>query len=373
MAKKLDKELERGKAQFAIGGTVTIKDSTFPEKDADGNFRETVSEKTGFSYMKVGFSVKANDSQSAYVTLFGGHNPSHPEKDVIYATNTEKETTKIKWSLRKNEEILKSLADWSFVHIQIEKDENGELISKKFLSQIDAIIYLSEHLKDGMDIRVSGTIDYQEYNGEVQRTYNVSRITLNTPNKDGKVNHYARIRQTYLVDDKALSKHWEEELENDGKTTLSLWVPQYVGGTTKKVLPMAQDLVVGVMKDNLDLTKKIVKKLFIPSSKAIREIHTIDKIVYGVKEEKGQVEFTPEVQELIDMGFMDKEDVENADTITGNRVDEIVFERPAFEIIGDKKQLAMADRYAPEAITVQDSEEETIIDADDDLAALWND
>lgn len=376
MAKKLDKELERGEARFYISGVVTVKDNTFPDKDENGNLKETVSEKTGFSYMRAGFFIKANDSQSAFVSMFGGHNPSHPEKDVVYAANADtKETTKIKWNLRNNEKVIEPLADWSFTHVQIEKDDKGNLIDKKFLSSLDAIVYLSEHLKDGMDIRVSGTIDYQEYNGEVQRSYNVSRLTLNEPNKDGEINHYARIRQTYLVDDKALAKDWEKQLEEDKQTTLSLWVPQYVGGTTKKVLPMSQDLVVKLVKDDVDKTKKVIKSLFIPGGDAIRSINTIDTIQYGVEESKGQVEFTQEVQDLIDMGFMDAEEVEQADTTSGNRVDAIVFERPEFEEVSGKKRIAMADRYAPEAMTVPDEEdevEEVVADSDDDLAGLFD-
>ena len=66
MAKRLEKELERGKAQFRVSGIVTVKDNTFPEKDEDGNLKETVSEKTGFSYMRAGFFIKANESQSAF-------------------------------------------------------------------------------------------------------------------------------------------------------------------------------------------------------------------------------------------------------------------------------------------------------------------
>lgn len=376
MAKKLDKELERGEARFYISGVVTVKDNTFPEKDENGNLKETVSEKSGFSYMRTGFFVKANDSQSAFVSMFGGHNPSHPEKDVVYATNADtKEMTKIKWSLRNNEKVIEPLADWSFTHIQIEKDKDGKLIDKKFLSPLDAIVYLSEHLKNGMDIRVSGTVEYQEYNGEVQRSYNASRISLNSPNKDGEVRHYARIRQTYLVDDKALAKDWEKQLEEEGHTTLSLWVPQYVGGTTKKVLPMSQDLVINLVKDDVNKTKKVIKSLFIPNGDVVREINTIDIIKYGVDESKGQVEFTQEVQDLIDMGFMDAEEIEQADTTSGNRIDAIVFERPEFEEVDGKKRIAMSDRYAPEAMTVPDEEddvEEIIADEDDDLNGLFD-
>lgn len=376
MAKRLDKELERGKAQFYVSGIVTVKDNTFPDRDADGNLKETVSEKSGFSYMRAGFSVKANDSQSAYVSLFGGHNPSNSEKDVVYATKADtNETTKIKWNLRNNEEVLKPLADWSFVHILLEKGEDGNLIDKKFLSPLDAIVYLSDHLEDGMDIRVSGSISYREYNGEIQRSYDISRIALNVPNKNGEIPHYAEIRQTYLIDDKSLSKDWEKELDDNGRTTLSVWVPQYVGGTTKKVLPMAQDLVVKLIKDSTEITKKVVKRLFIPAGGAIREINTIDTIIYGVEEGKGQVEFTQEVQDLIDMGFMDKEEVLEADTTNGNRVDEIVFKKPELKNVDGKMCSVMADRYSPEALTVPDEDddvEEIVADSDDDLDQLFS-
>ena len=270
---------------------------------------------------------------------------------------------------------MKPLADWSFVHVQLEKDEDGKLIEKKFLSPVDAIAYLSEHLKNGMDIRVTGTISYQEYNGEVQRTYNATRIVLNTPNSKGEIEHFAEIRQTYLLDNKSLSKDWEQEIEDKGRITLSVWVPQYVGGTTKKVLPFAQELVVKLLKNDVDITKKFIKSRFIPNGDVVREINTIDTIVYGVEAGKGQVEFTQEVQDLIDMGFMDKEEVLEADTTNGNRVDEIVFKKPELKNVDGKMCSVMADRYSPEALTFADEEDEVetvVADSDDDLDDLFS-
>ncbi|MCC4466443.1 hypothetical protein [Limosilactobacillus reuteri] len=271
MVKKLEKELQNGKSQFSVSGTVSIKSSTFPEKDENGNLKETVSEKSGFSYMRVGFPVTASDNQSVYVTLFGGHNPSSPEKDVVYATDAEtKKSTKIKWNLRNNKEVLSKLADWSFIRIRIEKDENGKLIEKRFLSAIDAIAYLEQHLQDKMNVYVSGTVDYSEYQGEIQRNYNVSQISLNEISEDNEPRKFAKMKQTYLVDDKALPKKWENELEENGKVTLALYVPQYEGGNVKKVVPLAQDVTVRTTKERLDKTKKLIKLLFIPSGKAVR-------------------------------------------------------------------------------------------------------
>ena len=138
---------------------------------------------------------------------------------------------------------------------------------------------------------------------------------------------------------------------------------------------MAQDLVVKLIKDSTEITKKVVKRLFIPAGGAIREINTIDTIIYGIEEGKGQVEFTQEVQDLIDMGFMDKEEVLEADTTNGNRVDEIVFKKPELKNVDGKMCSVMADRYSPEALTVPDEDddvEEIVADSDDDLDQLFS-
>ncbi|MCC4466442.1 hypothetical protein [Limosilactobacillus reuteri] len=76
------------------------------------------------------------------------------------------------------------------------------------------------------------------------------------------------------------------------------------------------------------------------------------------------------------MGVMNLEEIQNADTITGSHVDELVFNRPVFEEVDGKKGIMMADKYSLEAMTVPDKDDELeeVISSDDedDLDALFS-
>ena len=353
MATKLLTELQNGVAQFRVRGKVSINENTF----ADG----VQTSNSGWVYERVGFAVKVGETNSTYVGLMGGHASEEP---VVYVQNKDHEPIQIKWDLRLNETVLENVAPYSFVRIAVETDVNDELIRKQFISEMDAIDYLRDHLEDGMDVDIAGNVEYQRYNGEIQRSLNITRITRILRDEYKPV---SQIHQTYLLDQHSTPAHWEKKLREDGSVKINAFVPQYVGKENgkkiKKTLAMPQQFTVEANDENIEKRIKIVEKFLKPSKGVVREIVLNNNLVFGFAENKGNFEMTPELQELIDLGLSTKEELEEEVTVSGRRIDETIFGKPAIQQAdGELPKIMMADKYSPEALVVAEPEEDHVED-----------
>lgn len=347
---KLEKELRLGNARFSLLGTAIVDDKTFPKED-------TVSD-SGWKYRRAYFAVKVGNNNYQYVELMGGRASDNP---VIYTFNKDKESIKVKWDLRSNETVLENIPDREFIKIRIETPEGKDKsIEKRFLSPVDAIDYLADHLKDGMKINVRGNIEYQQYNGQIQQRLNIERIYL--AKEDSK--EFALMTQTYLADSNTLPRTWKKDME-EGQIKANLFVPQYVskynGKKVKKTFAMPQQVV--IKNKNDEAFKRIIEKLFVVKKGVVRQINLINQLFFGYESETGNIEITPEVQDLIDAGIMTLEQVQEEATVTSNRVEEIIFDHPVVSVDDNGKTLPLVqDIYAPEALLVLDDEEDEDID-----------
>lgn len=358
MKTKLETELRTGYANFRICGLPSINEETFPTEDKVSD--------SGWKYRRASFPVKIGDTCSIYVQMMGGRASEDP---VVYSRNKDGQPMQVKWSLRNNEEVLSNIDSRQFIRIGIEKDEQGKLIKKEFLSEVDAIDYLAEHMTNEKVV-VTGRVEYSYYNGAVQRSLNITGIFLAKEDEEPCSN----LRQTYLLDSHALPAKWEKKFEEEKQLTINAFVPQYIskydGKSIKRTMALPQQFVVR-FKAADDRTKKAIKKLFVVDKKVVREMNLLNKIIYGYEKTTGAVEITPELQDLIDCGLMTEEQIQSEATISGQKVDETVFVRPI--IRGDRENGGtlpyMTDRYAPEALVVLDDDEEdqdTIFTEDED-------
>lgn len=350
MRSKLETTLHTGYANFKICGIPSINEETFPTEDTVSN--------SGWKYRRASFPVKIGDSNSIYVQMMGGRASDHP---VVYSRNKDGQTMEVEWSMRTNEEVLKNIDPFQFIRISLEKDANGKLIEKRFLSEVDAIEYLAEHMSNHKVV-ITGQVEYSYYNGSVQRSLNITGIFLAKDDEEP----VCQLRQTYLLDSQSLPKKWESVLEEDKKLTINAFVPQYIskydGKKIKRTMALPQQIVVRPKKNDDDRAKKAIQKLFVVDKKVVREIHLLNKMVYGYEKTTGNVKITPELQDLIDLRLMTEEQIQSEATISGQKIDETILVRPI--VRGDKKTDGgtlpyMTDRYAPEALVVLDDEEET--------------
>lgn len=351
MQNNLETELRSGVSRFSAYGKVSISADTFPTDD--------VKAASGYTYKRVSFPVSVGDNNTIYVQMMGGYSPKKP---VIYARNTDNDPIEVNWDLRTNENILENIADRSFVKVRLEKDADGKLIEKKFLSEFDAITYMADHLKDGQQVYIGGDVEYRHYNGQIQRSFNMTTVALDE-NEDRKPS--AQLSQTYLIDNTSVDRDWEDQLEEKKQLVVNAYVPQYVGKhegkQIKKTLAFPQQFVLKATDENMDKRKAIVKRFLLTDEDVVRELSLLCDLVDGYEESTGNVELSDDLKELIKLGFMTEEAAEKQMTIGGNRVRETVLVRPMLRRNNGQPELMMEDKYAPEALVflqaIMDDEE----------------
>lgn len=347
----LETELHSGVSRFSAYGKVSISADTFPT--------DAVKAASGYTYKRVSFPVSVGDNNTIYVQMMGGYSPKKP---VIYARNTDNDPIEVNWDLRTNENILENIADRSFVKVRLEKDADGKLIEKKFLSEFDAITYMADHLKDGQQVYIGGDVEYRHYNGQIQRSFNMTTVALDE-NEDRKPS--AQLSQTYLIDSTSVDRDWEDQLEEKKQLVVNAYVPQYVGKhegkQIKKTLAFPQKFVLKATDENMDKRKAIVKRFLLTDEDVVRELSLLCDLVDGYEESTGNVELSDDLKELIKLGFMTEEAAEKQMTIGGNRVRETVLVRPMLRRNNGQPELMMEDKYAPEALVflqaIMDDEE----------------
>lgn len=351
MQNNLETELRGGVSRFSAYGKVSISADTFPT--------DATKAASGYTYKRVSFPVSVGDNNTIYVQMMGGYSPKKP---VIYARNTDNDPIEVNWDLRTNENILENIADRSFVKVRLEKDADGKLIEKKFLSEFDAITYMADHLKDGQQVYIGGDVEYRHYNGQIQRSFNMTTVALDE-NEDRKPS--AQLSQTYLIDNTSVDRDWEDQLEEKKQLVVNAYVPQYVGKhegkQIKKTLAFPQQFVLKATDENMDKRKAIVKRFLLTDEDVVRELSLLCDLVDGYEESTGNVELSDDLKELIKLGFMTEEAAEKQMTIGGNRVRETVLVRPMLRRNNGQPELMMEDKYAPEALVflqaIMDDEE----------------
>lgn len=352
---KLETELHGGYASFRFCGTVSVNEDTFPKEDTTSD--------SGWKYRRASFPVKISDSNSLYVQMMGGRASTNP---VVYVRNKEGQPIQLKWDMRNNADVQKNVDPNDFIVIRIEEDDNGKLLAKTFVSEVDAIDYLADHLSDGAKVHIGGNVEYQRYNGEVSRSFNVNRITL----AKEETKPYALMQQTYLVDANALPRKWEKTLEEEHQIKLNVFVPQYIGKengkTIKRTLALPQQITFKADPNDLEAKTRAVEKMFKVDKKIVREIVLQNKVVYGYEQSTGNIEITPELQELIDLHIMTEEQIKEEATVTGKKVDETIFDHPVIRKDSDSSKLFGFDRYAPEALIIPDDDEDEVVESEEE-------
>lgn len=362
---ELKKELSHGKSQLYLTGVVKLSEDTFENEKTSKN---------GYTYKRMGFSVKVGKERSIWVGMMGGYAQGNP---IIYAFNKNNEPIQINWKMRNNEQVLEQIAEYSFYKIALEKDNEGKLITKKFVSEYDAINYLKDHLEDGMNVVISAEADYSLYNDDVQRQFKVKTLALDegyTDKEKAKHEHRdpaARLSQTYLIEEDSISENYEEELEENGVTTINAYVPQYLGKVDgkelKKVVALPQQFTVRVKDDNVEGAKALVGSVIKPeSSDAVREISMRMNILDGYSTSQVQLEeddLPDEVKQLIEVGAMSLEDVKRETYVSGDRVSETTFS--SIMLDKESRRILKEDKYDLSVLTMPIVDGEETVDSDD--------
>lgn len=113
----------------------------------------------------------------------------------------------VAWEDRFNEDILATVGNDQFYCVGLERiaegENKGKTFYKNFLSTYDAIAYIKEHIVNGMIVRVTGDLNYSEYQGNVQVKKNIKSIVLSSA--ESEHDFKATFRQSILIDKESAS------------------------------------------------------------------------------------------------------------------------------------------------------------------------
>lgn len=357
-------ELKGGTARFKITGRVKIDEDSLPGAQQK--------EGSTWRHVNSSFRVQTDEGNSIYVRIWGGYKTDNP---ILYKFSADRSEgmIKVKWDSRKEPSVLEKVSNASLLRATLEKDESGKRITKEFLSEIDFEEYLQEHLHDNQLVTLTGDVEYSEYQGEVQRRFNLRNIYMAEPyEKDGETiepQQESLLYQTYIVDSDSVSRRANKELEDNGETTINAFVPQYVSSANiggkyrelKKTVPYPQGLVIRVKKksdgtDDLELKQKLVEKVFGVSRGTVREVTTSNKIIEGYNEstvDNLEDVMSPELRELVELGIMTEEEIKEQTSIRGNKISEIEYKGVSTRKNPDTGEVRPAifdDKYTEEAL-----------------------
>lgn len=365
-------ELKPGKSITTLTGKVKISDKSFQGVQ--------VSQTTGYNYVRINLGLEVSKGNVVWCELMGGYSPTNP---IIYAMDkSDNKPTTINWADRLNENIVDSVADFKLHKIGITRDEKGQLEIKKFLSPIDVHDYLQAHLEDGMEVSIRGSFEFSEYKGDTQRKLVIQNIYLPFQPKEGEqVQYKAEFTQTILLDEDSFKKISKEEAK-EGEVVVSAYVVNYVGKkdgkVVKKNMPFPLPIVVKINKENPELTKKILEKLFNVKKGKVRELTIEGQIIEGYEESEvssADIELSAEIKELIEMGLYSEEEAKAKMTVRGNKVSKLVFTRP-FLKLKDKDDVSKGmdlelddEKYTPEDLIVTLEDDTTEIDGLEDMGS----
>lgn len=391
-------ELKNGFSRFDIVGKVKLTDTSLEDAKLSASGK--------WMGVNTRFGIEIDDSgNSIFVDVNGGYMPS---QSMIKKLPRERQETfamvEIPFADRLEKEMIDKVQYSDLFSVSgINSEDPKE--AKQFILANDFLEYLQEHLTDGEEVVVSGTVSYSwDMYGDskpVYRNYQVNNIYVNpivekeVEGEDGEVTKVkqlkhkrkAEITQQYLVTEDTAETGWEKTLEKEGKVTLPVRVPAYVGKTknpnggkwdleVKKTIPMPQVITVsldGFSGDKKALAKYVKAGFDIKGEDKVRAVTIINTINEGFETSRGGVTITKELQDLIDNGVLQADDLQSDLTVRGQRISELVFSRYKYRVDEEGKPKADFDdelyKFSDLVLPSMDTEEFSFPDLteDDDL------
>lgn len=340
MAKNELMPLKKGKASFTLIGKAKINDYTF---DLDHEYD------SGWTSNNMNIGIDCGDGNVVYVEMSGGYFPAKYNRDnKVYVHGVKvddngknvddyENTFTIDWDDRNDSSILETIGKGCFITVGIEKDEKGNTFYKDFLTEYDAVQYLSEHLADETVVNVKGVISYETDGEKVYIKKKINNIALSKAESD---KFKATFVQTILLDDGSIGKPDKEK----NTIPMSVYVVDYIGKPkingqkieVKKnfAIPVNMEFGIG---ENAELAAKQLSKFFKAKKNEIIEMTVEGNLVEGGSIVNITTDDIPDdIKELIEMGFYSEEEA-LAKCAVGNtsREKRMIITKPSITYIGE--------------------------------------
>lgn len=340
MAKNEVMPLKKGKASFTLIGKAKINDYTF---DLDHEYD------SGWTSNNMNIGIDCGDGNVVYTEMSGGYFPAKYNRDnKVYVHGVKvddngknvddyENTFTIDWDDRNDSSILETIGKGCFITVGIEKDEKGNTFYKDFLTEYDAVQYLSEHLADETTVNVKGVITYETDGEKVYIKKKINNIALSKAESD---KFKATFVQTILLDDGSIGKPDKEK----NTIPMSVYVVDYIGkikinGQKIEIkqnfaFPVNMEFGIG---ENAELAAKQLSKFFKAKKNEIIEMTVEGNLIEGGSIVNITTDDIPDdIKELIEMGFYSEEEA-LAKCAVGNtsREKRMIITKPSITYIGE--------------------------------------
>jgi len=321
-------------AQFIIVGEAKVNDFTF-KIDAE-------SEKSDWIYNSLNLGVFCGEKHgTVYTEMMGGYGKerstnkcfAHGKKEDGSDDFTKK--VEVAWDDRFDESILEELGDLSFLTVGLEKDKNDKTFYKKFLSQYDAILYIKEHLKEGMVVNVKGTIEYQPYGDTVNVKKKITSIVLSKADDASK--YHANFTQTMLLKKGCIGDYDASKNSIPIYATVLEYAKEWKGKTIEKqFIPLSKAFEYELVSEDKELQKKAVKLMFNVDKDVTEITFEGDFVEGGALITATEDDIPEEIMALVAIGAYTMEEALAKCTENGGREKRMIIRKPMIKMVGEE-------------------------------------
>lgn len=324
-------------SQFSLIGTVKPTDTTFKiNQKNEGSHWE-------FSSMNLGVFCGEK-----FGTIFTDCMAGHDDRDgktVLYVNGKKEDGStdwenrfELDWENRFDENELANIGKNCFFNVGLERDDNGKLFIKRFLSPYDAIAYIQEHLATDKEtvVNVKGNLKYSFYNDKVQVKKEVTGIYLS----DKEPSDYcATFTQSVLLNkESAPAKDIDKEtgiLQVNG--TVIDYINKFNGVEFKSNYPFSFPFEFEFDLSKPELVQKAYELMFkYKSNKYTMLTFVGDLIESGATILPTMDDVPDEIKALIAAGVYSEEEALKKCADNGNKTKRMVLRKPEIRLNDNK-------------------------------------
>jgi hypothetical protein len=334
MAKKEEKkklEKKNWTSTFMLIGEAKINDYTYKIDEK--------SEKSDWIYNHLNLGVDCGEKfGTIYSEMMGGYGS---ERDNVVYVHGKKEDGSddfenrftIDWDDRFDSSVLDSIGDLCFITVGLEKDKNGKVFYKKFLTTYDAILYIKQNLEAGMVLNVKGNLKYSSYNDNTVVKKEINSVVLSKIDDASK--YVAKFTQTMLLQKDSIGKPDKDKNVIPIYAKVLDYVKEMNGVEVKGNVPFNKTFEYEIDLTNKELVQKAIDKVF-KVKKGVTEItFEGDLIESGALVTVTEDDIPDDIKELIEIGAYTLEEALTKCTENTGKEKRMVLRKPVIKMVGE--------------------------------------
>lgn len=319
-------------SNFHLIGKPTITDNSFT--------LDKRSEKSSWISNIMNLGIYCGERNGTVFTrMFGGYSIDNPFPIKVHGKTENNRDDfdarfDVAWEDRLDESILDEVGDLCFIKVGIEKTSEGNTFVKRFLSEYDAIKYVSEHLTNDMVVSVRGRLNYSYWENNLKIDKNITSIFVT----DAEPSDYkATFTQSVLIDKDSTSMKEYDKDKNvvyvDAKVLD--YLKEYNGIEVKGQFPYNAKFEFA-MPENPEAHSIVMNKMF-KVKKGITQITFEGEFIEnGATIQPTWDDVPDDIKDLVKIGYYSQEEALAKCSVNGAKERRMVMTRPMIRMVGEE-------------------------------------